>query len=71
MVYMVALPEPPGTEQTSPVAASSGFHLTVTPFTRLNPVGVLPYVLGGPLLMLGCLIAVARLRRGQIDVGAS
>ena len=71
MVYMVALPEPPGTETTSQVAASSGFHLTVTPFTRLNPVGILPYILGGPILMLAGLIGVSRLRRGQIDQGAA
>ena len=71
MVYMVALPEPPGTERTSQVAASSGLHLTVTPFTRLNPVGIIPYVLGGPLVMLAAMVLVYRMRRGQVDAGGA
>jgi ABC-2 type transport system permease protein len=71
MVYLVALPEPPGTEITSQVAASSGLHLTVTPFTRLNPVGILPFVLGGPLVMILGMVVVYRLRSRQIDAGAA
>ena len=37
MVYMVLIPEPGGAEATSQPVASAGIHLTVTPFTRLNP----------------------------------
>jgi hypothetical protein len=69
MVYMVAIPAPGSPEATSQPVASSGIHLTVTPYTKLNPGGVLPYALGGPLF-LGLLIVLAyRHRRRQIDTG--
>jgi hypothetical protein len=71
MVYMVALPEPSSTESTSQAVSSSGIHLTVTPFTRLNPVGILPYVIGGPALMFACILVIYQLRRRQIDQGDS
>jgi hypothetical protein len=69
MVYMVVLPEPSSTEATSQVTASSGIHLTVTPYTRLNPGGVLPYAIGGPILLLIGIYLIYRLRRRQIDTG--
>jgi ABC-2 type transport system permease protein len=69
MVYMVLLPEPASIETTSQPVASSGIHLTVTPFTRLNPGGVLPYVIGGPLLLLAGIVVIYRLRRRNIDEG--
>jgi hypothetical protein len=69
MVYMVAIPAPTDKESTSQPVASSGIHLTVTPYTKLNPGGVLPYAIGGPLV-LGVLISVVyRRRRRQIDLG--
>jgi ABC-2 type transport system permease protein len=69
MVYMVAIPEPTGTDATSHPVASSGIHLTVKPFTKLNPAGVLPYAIGGPVL-LGLVIYLAfRHRRRQTDAG--
>jgi ABC-2 type transport system permease protein len=69
MVYMVVVPTPSSPEATSQPVASSGIHLTVTPFTKLNPGGVLPYAIGGPAL-LGLLIMLAyRHRRRQIDSG--
>ncbi|HSR29842.1 MAG TPA: hypothetical protein VLY63_04690, partial [Anaerolineae bacterium] len=71
MVYMVLIPEPDGPQATSQPVASSGIHLTVTPFTRLNPLGVLPFVIGGPLLLLLGIYLVYRFRRRQIDTGAS
>jgi hypothetical protein len=49
--------------------ASSGIHLTVTPFTRLNPGGVLPYAIGGPLLVALAIFVVYRIRRRGIDSG--
>jgi ABC-2 family transporter protein len=70
MVYMVVIPEPSSTETTSQVVASSGIHLTVTPYTRLNPGGVLPYAIGGPILLLIGIYLIYRLRRRQIDTGA-
>jgi hypothetical protein len=51
--------------------ATSGLHLTVTPFTRLNPQGVLPYVIGGPVLLLVIIYLVYRRRNQQIDLGGS
>lgn len=71
MVYMVLLPEPDGPETTSHPVASPGIHLTVAPFTRLNPGGVLPFAIGGPLLLLVITYFVYRRRRQQIDLGGS
>jgi len=71
MVYMVLLPEPGSAESTSHPVASSGIHLTVAPFTRLNPGGVLPFAIGGPILLLIITYLVYRRRRQQIDLGGS
>lgn len=71
MVYMVLLPEPASAETTSQPVASPGIHLTVAPFTRLNPGGVLPFAIGGPILLLIITYVVYRRRRQQIDMGGS
>jgi ABC-type transport system involved in cytochrome c biogenesis permease component len=71
MVYMVLIPEPESAEATSHPVASSGIHLTVDPFTRLNPGGVLPFAIGGPILLLVITYFVYRRRRQQIDMGGS
>jgi len=64
MVYMVLIPEPNGLQATSRPIASSGIHLTVEPFTRLNPGGVLPIVIAIPtLLMAGVGFVMWRQRR--------
>jgi ABC-type transport system involved in cytochrome c biogenesis permease component len=69
MVYMVVVPKPDGPEATSHPVASSGIHLTVTPFTRLNPGGVIPYAVGGPVVVLLGTVVVRVIRRRQIDHG--
>ena len=71
MVYMVAIPAPGSPAATSQPAASSGIHLVVTPYTKLNPRGVLPYAIGGPLLLGAVIVLVARHRRRQIDPGGA
>jgi ABC-2 type transport system permease protein len=71
MVYMVLIPEPESAEATSHPVASSGIHLTVDPFTRLNPGGVLPFAIGGPIFLLVITYFVYRRRRQQIDMGGS
>jgi ABC-type transport system involved in multi-copper enzyme maturation permease subunit len=71
MVYMVVIPAPNSPQATSQPVASSGIHLTVTPFTRLNPGGVIPYAIGGPVLLLGIIFLVYRSRHRQIDMGGS
>ena len=71
LVYMVLVPEPDGKEATSSPVASSGLHLTVTPFTKLNPGGVLPYAVGGPAILLGGMFLLYRARRRKIDMGGS
>jgi ABC-2 type transport system permease protein len=71
MVYMVLIPEPENSESTSHPVATSGIHLTVAPFTRLNPGGVLPYVVGVPLLVLVGTVILYRLRRRQVDEGGT
>jgi hypothetical protein len=70
LIYMVVIPEPEGAESTSQPVASSGIHLTVTPFTKLNPAGVLPYVIGGPLVLLLAMFFLYRMRSRQVDSGA-
>ena len=71
MVYMVLVPSPVSQDETSQPIATSGIHLTVLPFTRLNPQGVLPYVVGLPILLLVIIYLVYRRRNKQIDTGAS
>ena len=71
MVYMVLIPRPNTQETTSQPIASAGIHLTVTPFTRLNPGGVLPYAIGIPILVLVVVVFLYRLRRRNIDMGGS
>lgn len=71
IVYMVAMPEPAGQDSTSQAVASWGIHLTVLPFTKLNPSGILPYTLGTPLILGLGLLYLQRLRRKGIDVGGS
>jgi hypothetical protein len=71
MVYMVLIPEPESAESTSHPVTSGGIHLTVDPFTRLNPGGVLPFAIGGPVLLLVITYFVYRRRRQQIDLGGS
>jgi len=70
MVYMVAIPAPGSAETTSQPVASGGIHLTVTPYTKLNPGGVLPFAIGGPLVLAVVIFFVYRHRRRQIDAGA-
>ena len=71
MAYVVVFPDPNNPEATSQPVASSGIHLTVHPYTRLNPRGVLPLALGMPGgLMLGMIFLRWR-RRRQIDMDGS
>ena len=71
LVYMVLLPEPSGEKATSQPTASSAIHLTVTPFTKLNPGGVLPFAIGGPAVLILGMSLLNRYRRRQIDTGAN
>ena len=70
LVYMVVIPEPTGPDATSQPVASSGIHLTVTKYTKLNPSGVLPYAIGGPILLGLSILLIYRRRRRSIDSGA-
>jgi len=69
MVYLVAIPEPESSETSSQIGTSPGLHLTVAKFTKLNPGGVLPYAIGGPILLLVVIFVIYRLRRRSIDTG--
>ena len=71
LVYMVVIPEA-GTPRTSPpgAVASHGIHLTVNPFTKLNPKGILLYVLGTPIVLALGMVAVRR-RRQSVDRGGA
>jgi hypothetical protein len=43
----------------------------VTKYTRLNPGGVLPYAIGGPLLLGLIIFLVYRKRHREIDAGGA
>jgi ABC-type transport system involved in multi-copper enzyme maturation permease subunit len=70
MVYMVVIPAPTGPEETSHPVTSPGIHLIVTKYTKLNPGGVLPYAIGGPVLLGLIIFFVYRQRHRQIDAGS-
>ena len=69
VIYMVAMPEPAGRNATSQAVASSGIHLTVKPFTRLNPRGILPLVIGAPIVLAVGTGLILRIRRRETEVG--
>ena len=71
MVYMTLIPQPASMETTSHPVASSGIHLTVTPFSPLKTGGVLPLAIGEPIFLLAITYSVYRRRRQQIDIGGS
>lgn len=71
MIYMVAIPQPEGKHVISHPIASPGIHLTVTPFTKLSPIGVLPVAMGGPLLLLLIIYFVSLSRNQNVDMGGS
>lgn len=71
MIYMVAIPQPDRQNTTSHPIASPGIHLTVTPFTKLNPSGVLPVAIGSPIILLVIIYFVNRRRNRNIDMGGS
>lgn len=67
MVYIVVTAQPAGADTTSNVVASSGIHLTVSQFTRLNPRGVIPLVLGSPVVLAVGTALTLRARRRQTE----
>jgi ABC-2 type transport system permease protein len=71
LIYMTLIPEPAGQKATSQPVASSAIHLTVTPFTKLNPGGVLPYAVGGPIVLLLGMSLLRRHRRKQIEASGA
>jgi len=70
IVYMVVMPEPAARDATSQAVASTGIHLTVMPFTRLNPRGILPLVLGAPVVLAVGTVLTLRIRRRETEQDA-
>jgi len=66
IVYMVLVPEPGGADETSHPISSSGIHLTVNAFTRINPGGILPIVIIEPIVLIIGLIFVLWFRKRRI-----
>ncbi len=62
LVYLVVISRPQGRDVTSQPLASSGLHLTVTPFVTLNPGGVLPLAIGMPASLTLVMAFLRRLR---------
>ncbi|MCI0610016.1 MAG: ABC transporter permease [Anaerolineae bacterium] len=71
MVYVVGIPQPQTAEDSSQVVASPGLHLSVEKFTSLNPSGILPFVIGVPVVLVIAISLLFRMRRRQIDTGGS
>ena len=69
MVYLVAIAHPQNAEGSGQVIASPGLHMTVTKFTSLNPSGVIPYVIGVPIVLVFGIFLLFRFRSRQIDAG--
>jgi ABC-2 type transport system permease protein len=69
LVYMVAVPQPRSSRATSVPVASPGVHLTVNPFARLNPGGVLPVAIFVPLGVTAGVLLLIRLRLHRIAIG--
>ncbi len=67
MVYVVIIPSPTDKESTSQPVASSGIHVVVNPFTRINPGGILPFAIGIPVALVLVLVVVLRFRRRDVD----
>jgi hypothetical protein len=71
MVYMVAVPQPRSAGETTVPATSPGLHLTVNPFARLNPRGVLPVAIFVPLGVTAGVLLLVRFRLHRIAEGDS
>ena len=69
IVYMVVIPDPGDPKLTSQPVSTSGIHLTVTPVTRLNPRGVLPFAAGIPIGLMLTAGLLGWVRRRGIDTG--
>ena len=71
MVYMTLIAQPESMKATSHPVASPGIHLTVAPFNRIEPGGVIPMAIGEPLFLIALILFVHWNRRKQIDIGSS
>jgi hypothetical protein len=71
MVYVVLIPAPESNEATSQPVVSPGVHVTVSPFTRINPGGILPFAIGIPLALVLVLVVMLRIRRQGTDASDS
>ena len=67
LVYLVAIPQPQDARETSTPVSSPGLHLTVQPFARLNPKGVLPVAIFVPLGVTLAALVLVRLRLRRIQ----
>lgn len=67
LIYLVAVPKPSNVEETSLPVASSAVHLTVKPYTRLNPGGVLPVIITVPILLILLYVMLLYFRKKNLD----
>jgi hypothetical protein len=63
MLYMVVIPKPNRPEATSVITTSAGIHLTIEPRVKLNPKGIVLYVVGTPLLLTVGMVYLYRRRK--------
>jgi ABC-2 type transport system permease protein len=71
MVYLTVLPQPSGPTTTSQPVSSKGIHLTVKPFAKTNPGGVLPVAVGTPVALMLIALVPRALRRRKASEGDS
>jgi len=71
MVYITVIPAPESAGTTSQPVTSSGIHLSVAKFIRLNPNGVLPIAIAMPVGLMLCMFGLRWIRRrryGESDL---
>ena len=71
LIYIVVIPTPESQEATSQPISSSGLHLTINAGTGLNPGGVLPLLIGIPVVLITILLVLLWYRRKQTETSES
>lgn len=71
MVYMVLVPDPGGSRNTSQPVASAGIHVTVAPFASLKLGTVLPLAFGMPIGLTLLMFILLWNRNRSIYIGRS
>ncbi len=67
LIYLVVTNKPGGSTSTTQPVSSSAIHLTVKPFTRLNPGGILPLAISTPTALTAVWLGLMSRRRREVE----